>query len=164
MAFDIRRAAVTSISPSADTEGGRTTWRNCACAPTPRGDLGRPGQGAGVAKGPVPRLSEPFYRGAAPAPGTGAGLGLAITRRAIQLHDGSILAANAANGGLTITISIPLATIRQDSIGVWTPPTNCTGPAGGTRGVAGARGAAPPPAPPPRPPARHRRDPPAASA
>jgi len=73
--------------------------------------------GAGVTEDSLPRLFEPFYRGTAPGPGTGAGLGLTITRRAIELHDGSIVASNAANGGLAITISIPLATTPQDSLG-----------------------------------------------
>jgi len=73
--------------------------------------------GRGMTEDRLPRLFEPFYRGDAPGPGTGAGLGLAIARRAVQIHDGSIVASNAADGGLEITISIPLAATQYDPLG-----------------------------------------------
>jgi signal transduction histidine kinase len=36
----------------------------------------------------------------------GVGLGLAIAQRAIQLHGGTVSAANAPDGGLIVTISL----------------------------------------------------------
>jgi len=42
----------------------------------------------------------------------GAGLGLAITRRAAQLHGGTVSASNApggAGGGLIVEIKLPVA-------------------------------------------------------
>ena len=50
----------------------------------------------------------PFYR-LAHAPQTGGtGLGLAITERAVQLHGGTITAANVPGGGLLVTIRLPM--------------------------------------------------------
>ncbi len=37
----------------------------------------------------------------------GAGIGLAITERAVRLHGGSVIAANAEGGGLCVTIRLP---------------------------------------------------------
>jgi len=39
----------------------------------------------------------------------GAGLGLAITRRAAQLHGGTVSASNAPGGGLIVEIKLPVA-------------------------------------------------------
>lgn len=50
------------------------------------------------------RLFEPFYTAGARG---GAGIGLAIARRAIELHSGTIRAENRAGGGLAVTITLP---------------------------------------------------------
>jgi signal transduction histidine kinase len=65
-------------------------------------------RGPGVPPGALPHLFEPFYRvDEARARNTGgAGLGLAICRRAVELHGGSISAANAAPG-LAVRIELP---------------------------------------------------------
>ena len=65
--------------------------------------------GAGV---PGPALTEifrPFYRveDARDRESGGAGLGLAITERCVKLHGGTVAAANAIDGGLVVTISLP---------------------------------------------------------
>ncbi|MDQ6972592.1 MAG: HAMP domain-containing sensor histidine kinase [Mariprofundaceae bacterium] len=66
--------------------------------------------GPGVSPDALPRLFEPFYRAdAARSPGSGYGLGLAIARRVVELHGGSIHAGPAPGGGLTIDILLPLA-------------------------------------------------------
>jgi two-component system OmpR family sensor kinase len=39
----------------------------------------------------------------------GHGLGLAIARRVIDAHDGVIQVENRDGGGLTVTVSLPLA-------------------------------------------------------
>ena len=66
--------------------------------------------GPGIPPHHRPRLFERFYR---VDPGRsrnmgGTGLGLAIARRAVELHQGQIRARNAADGGLGITIVLPL--------------------------------------------------------
>ncbi|MFZ5512271.1 MAG: ATP-binding protein [Pseudomonadota bacterium] len=57
---------------------------------------------------------EPFYR----SDGTqaaGFGLGLAIARRAVEAHGGTIAAANRPDGGLCVDIRLPLAGGAQDA-------------------------------------------------
>jgi two-component system sensor histidine kinase CpxA len=66
--------------------------------------------GAGVAENELSEMFRPFYRiGEARERKTGGiGLGLAITERAVQAHDGKISARNAAGGdGLIIEIEMP---------------------------------------------------------
>jgi signal transduction histidine kinase len=67
--------------------------------------------GDGVPESELDRLFEPFTRvgeGRDRASG-GYGLGLAISRRAAEAHGGDIHAANAVDGGLRVTLSLPLA-------------------------------------------------------
>jgi len=67
-------------------------------------------RGPGVADAELARIFEPFYRASQPelprAPGFG--VGLAIARRAIEYHGGSIAAANRVGGGLVVSIALPL--------------------------------------------------------
>jgi two-component system sensor histidine kinase CpxA len=65
--------------------------------------------GRGVPEEQLPRIFEPFYRvdpDRDRASG-GVGLGLAIARRAVDLHGGSITARNA-NPGLCVSIRLPV--------------------------------------------------------
>ena len=66
--------------------------------------------GPGVPEAALPQLFEPFFRvDQARARKTGgAGLGLAITRRAVELHGGRVRAANAYPNGLAIRIDLPV--------------------------------------------------------
>lgn len=71
-------------------------------------------RGPGIADDERETIFEPFHRGRAGAPGQGAdaptpgyGLGLAIARRAIELHGGHIAAAPREGGGLVVTIELP---------------------------------------------------------
>lgn len=61
--------------------------------------------GPGVAPEALPHLFEPFYRAGGNA--GGSGLGLAIAARAVRLHGGEIIAANAPAGGLQVEIRLP---------------------------------------------------------
>ena len=67
--------------------------------------------GAGVLPEYLERIFEPFFRASeARERGSGGyGLGLAIARRAIELHRGSIRADNESAGGLVVTLWLPLA-------------------------------------------------------
>ena len=49
-----------------------------------------------------------FYRGSQNM-SLGSGLGLAITSRAVRLHGGTVGAANAKDGGLEVTIKLPIS-------------------------------------------------------
>jgi two-component system sensor histidine kinase CpxA len=64
--------------------------------------------GDGVPAEAVARLFEPFYRIPGHSNTEGAGLGLAIAHRAVQLHAGAMSTMNSTEGGLVITISVPL--------------------------------------------------------
>jgi two-component system sensor histidine kinase CpxA len=68
--------------------------------------------GPGVDEGEIARLFEPFFRtrqSAEQDSNGGTGLGLAIARRAIEeLHGGQLAARNRPEGGLAVTISLPV--------------------------------------------------------
>jgi len=66
--------------------------------------------GPGVPEDDLLHLFKPFYQtDPARAPQfSGYGIGLAIAYKAMELHDGSIEAKNAADGGLLVTITLPL--------------------------------------------------------
>jgi len=67
-------------------------------------------QGSGVPEEALPRLFDAFYRveGDRDRASGGAGLGLAIARRAVELHKGSIRARNA-RPGLEVEMELPVA-------------------------------------------------------
>lgn len=70
--------------------------------------------GPGITESMLERVFDPFVRvGDARDRGSGGyGLGLAIAKRAIGLHGGEIAAANHPDGGLEITIRLPLVNGR----------------------------------------------------
>jgi two-component system sensor histidine kinase CpxA len=65
--------------------------------------------GGGVPDAALPYIFQPFYRvGDARDRGTGGvGLGLTIVHRTIQLHGGTVSAANAPGGGLLVELDLP---------------------------------------------------------
>ncbi|HTZ69996.1 MAG TPA: HAMP domain-containing sensor histidine kinase, partial [Acetobacteraceae bacterium] len=67
--------------------------------------------GPGVPEAALPHLFEPFFRvDQARARNTGGvGLGLAISRRAVELHGGRMRAANMQPHGLAVRIELPVA-------------------------------------------------------
>ncbi len=66
--------------------------------------------GPGVPEEHLETLFEPFSRVADARERStgGAGLGLAIARRAIEVHDGTVVARNHSGGGLEVVIVLPL--------------------------------------------------------
>lgn len=63
--------------------------------------------GAGVPEADLQAIFDPFFRSERVAPGDGHGLGLAIARRVVELHGGTIAAANRSGGGLCVSIALP---------------------------------------------------------
>ncbi|MBV9671130.1 MAG: HAMP domain-containing protein [Acidobacteriales bacterium] len=71
--------------------------------------------GPGVPEEELPKLFRPFYRvdNSRTRHTGGTGLGLAIASRAIALHNGTIEAHNATDGGMIVDIRLPLTTSAQ---------------------------------------------------
>lgn len=67
--------------------------------------------GPGVPEAALKDIFSPFYRvgTARDRESGGAGLGLSISRRAVTIHGGTIRAENAPEGGLIVTIELPVA-------------------------------------------------------
>lgn len=67
-------------------------------------------RGPGVPEHTLSQLFLPFYRvaDARDRQTGGTGIGLAITERAVRLHNGGVTAANAPDGGLIVEIVLPV--------------------------------------------------------
>ncbi|ENO86981.1 integral membrane sensor signal transduction histidine kinase [Thauera linaloolentis 47Lol = DSM 12138] len=70
-------------------------------------------RGPGVPDSDLERMAEPFVRLSAAQSRQGYGLGLAIARRALHSHGGTLHFANRAGGGLLATLSLPLADVAS---------------------------------------------------
>lgn len=73
--------------------------------------------GPGVAEADLQAIFAPFFRASAANPQKpnnaqdGHGLGLAISQRVVEAHQGTISAANRPTGGLCVTVSLPLKAV-----------------------------------------------------
>ena len=67
--------------------------------------------GVGVPPEQLPRLFDVFYRGdaARTTPGSGSGIGLAVVKKSVQEMGGTVRAEDSENGGLRVTVMLPLA-------------------------------------------------------
>ncbi len=63
--------------------------------------------GTGVPESDLAAIFDPFVRSGSGRSPAGYGLGLAITRRVIDAHGGSVSAANRAEGGLVVVLELP---------------------------------------------------------
>jgi signal transduction histidine kinase len=64
--------------------------------------------GVGIAAADLPRIFDAFYRGQAAESGVaGAGIGLALTRRIVEAHGGSISATSDPGRGSAFVIKLP---------------------------------------------------------
>jgi len=67
-------------------------------------------RGPGIPPADLAAVFQPFFRAGASRTGIdGHGLGLAIAQRVVQAHGGEIVARNREDGGLRVTITLPLA-------------------------------------------------------
>jgi two-component system, OmpR family, phosphate regulon sensor histidine kinase PhoR len=65
--------------------------------------------GVGIPRADLPRITERFYRvdKARSRDLGGTGLGLAIVKHLVELHGGTVVAANRAEGGAVFTVTLP---------------------------------------------------------
>ncbi|WP_288428065.1 ATP-binding protein [uncultured Spirosoma sp.] len=64
-------------------------------------------RGIGISSTDLPRIFEPFYRGRNARIADGNGIGLALTRRIVSLHGGTIRVQSMLGEGTTITVELP---------------------------------------------------------
>jgi two-component system osmolarity sensor histidine kinase EnvZ len=64
--------------------------------------------GQGIDERLVPDLLQPFVRGESARTTQGSGLGLAIVSRIVRMHKGTLDIRNHAEGGLEVTVTLPL--------------------------------------------------------
>ncbi len=64
-------------------------------------------EGAGVPQSELETIFQPFFRSKTNSGFAGYGLGLAIAQRVVRAHGGTVVAANRAEGGLAVTITLP---------------------------------------------------------
>jgi signal transduction histidine kinase len=65
-------------------------------------------QGDGVPEKELKLIFEPFYRSPTADRFKGFGIGMAITRRVVDAHKGKVIAKNLKEGGLSVSIILPL--------------------------------------------------------
>lgn len=65
-------------------------------------------QGPGIAEQDLQLIFQPFFRSRENQHQNGIGLGLTIAHRAIEIHGGEIIAVNRPEGGLRISIVLPV--------------------------------------------------------
>jgi two-component system sensor histidine kinase KdpD len=93
------KAGLSPLSPRGRGAGGegadQTLWIEVA------------DQGPGIVPGDEERIFEKFYRAPHQQPRSGTGLGLAICRGIVELHGGTIRAANRPEGGALFRMELP---------------------------------------------------------
>ena len=64
--------------------------------------------GQGITDNDIESLMQPFVRGNSARTTQGSGLGLAIVKRIAELHGGYVNARNHPDGGLEVSVGLPL--------------------------------------------------------
>jgi signal transduction histidine kinase len=74
--------------------------------------------GIGISAEDIPHLFDRFYRGHNASQSTipGTGLGLGVVREIIELHGGTVKAANNANGGATFKVMLPVSRLAETRV------------------------------------------------
>ena len=78
--------------------------------------------GIGIEPDDLPRIFEPFRRSASAESIPGVGLGLAVTRRLVIAHGGSIDVSSRPGAGTTFTVTLPVILSKQTMLRAKTSP------------------------------------------
>ena len=112
---DLLRRAIDNVLRNglrfAQTDGCIQVSYFCKHEPS-RGIILIQDDGPGISAGQEEAIFEPFVtlpNGDSEAKAAGSGLGLAIARQAVLANDGRISAKSGADGGLAVTIDLPVA-------------------------------------------------------
>jgi signal transduction histidine kinase len=112
---EILRRAVENVVRNAVrfTAEGTHVEVSVGTRPTPTGEVAQVrvrDRGPGVPDEELERIFQPFVRvdQARDRKRGGTGIGLAVTQRAVHLHGGTVEARNAPDGGLIVTLALPL--------------------------------------------------------
>jgi signal transduction histidine kinase len=89
-------------------EGGCVTIRGELNREITRLTLEIKDQGSGVPENELKLIFEPFYRSPTANTFKGFGIGMAITRRVVDAHKGKVIAKNLKEGGLSVSITLPI--------------------------------------------------------
>jgi len=113
------RSAIENVVRNALRHTAPGTHVDVSVSPYERGERARVivrDRGPGVTPEDLGRIFEPFYRTdeARDRGRGGAGLGLAISRRAIESHGGTVVARNMEDGGLEVAIELPTGAAPAD--------------------------------------------------
>ena len=65
--------------------------------------------GIGISKGIIHLIFDPFFRGDASRNTSGAGLGLTLSKKIIENHEGNISIKSMENKGTSVVISLPIS-------------------------------------------------------
>jgi signal transduction histidine kinase len=68
--------------------------------------------GVGISEGILERIFEPFVT----SKERGTGLGLAVSRRIVQEHQGKLSAANQSQQGAVFTVELPMRSEQSDTM------------------------------------------------
>ena len=95
-------------------DGGHITL-SCSATPT-HAMLSVTDDGPGIPQADLDRIFDRFYRAQGPRPGDsgGAGLGLAIAKRLVDLHTGTMSVVNVTPTGARFTITLPRVAAPQE--------------------------------------------------
>jgi signal transduction histidine kinase len=99
----------------AHTTDGGTITLSCTATPT-HAMLSVTDDGPGISQQELDRIFDRFYRAQGPRPGDsgGAGLGLAIAKRLVDLHAGTMSVTNVTPTGARFTITLPRIEAPKD--------------------------------------------------
>jgi two-component system, OmpR family, sensor kinase len=107
----LRRLIRCLIDNALTHGGGRVNVTVCVDHERPssatRKRTQRSPDGPGIPPDDLPRIFDRFYRVDGARSGPGSGLGLAIARSIVEQHGGTITAANRAEGGAELTVTLP---------------------------------------------------------